>query len=161
MTQQVRRWIAAHCSGVAVIQCRAFPTDRAEEPKGRAARAYRWLTSPIEGLFAARGSSQMFRNNEAMRLVERLYAAETGREGFARSFVFENTAEASMSWYMPEDELITMEHLLPRATRRAEAARSEAAASDAVAGAEEAQRLEVRKDRIDAELAALTAFWNG
>ncbi|TVQ53573.1 MAG: hypothetical protein EA355_13205 [Rhodobacteraceae bacterium] len=160
MTPAVQDWILKHCSGVAVIQCRAFPTDRADEPRSRAARAYRWLTSPVEGLFAARGSSQMFRNNEAMRSVERAYGARLGRAGFVRSFVFENTAEASMSWYLPEDELITMEHLLPSATRRDKAERSESAASDAVAGAPEAVLLEACKERIDRELAALKAFWN-
>lgn len=111
-------WIARHTSGVAVIQLRASPLRHRDRPFGPIARAFHWLTSPIEGVAAARGAAMIFRNNHQLRDVLALLESKaaafqpgvTFPEGFARSFVFENhDPEPSLNWYLPKHELESME----------------------------------------------------
>ena len=153
MTPAIRDWVLENCSGVAVLQARAFPTGDGETPKGRVARAFQWLSSPLEGVFRARASSQMFRNNQQLRRAKALYDEAKG-EGFFESFAFEAAADASMSWYLPEDELRAMRALLP------ESARDPAPAGETVDKGREATAAK-QENKLHAELARLAAFWGG
>jgi hypothetical protein len=129
----VRQWIAANTSGVTIIQIRAFalrdglatgPSNSCgvapasmpnEAPAGSISRAFQWLTSPIEGVAAARGASMIFRNNQELRTAQLIYG-----ESFFRTFKFENTAQASLSWYLPKVELEDMRNDLDSAANKAE-----------------------------------------
>ncbi|MGY6534358.1 MAG: hypothetical protein ACXIVG_03340 [Pararhodobacter sp.] len=127
-TDAVRDWVVRHCSGVLVIALRAFPDTAPNRPDRPVARLFWWLTSPVEAMFNARGSSQTFRNREQLRLTRQLYgaalvAAEKGpvqpRSGPSpddrtwqqrgRDFVdivtFTCDAEASMSWHLSQADM--------------------------------------------------------
>jgi hypothetical protein len=110
-------WVKEQTSGVVIVQIRAFPIDSAGEKRGKElckadrfgadktaiGRAFQWLTSPIEGAAAARTASMVFRNNQELRALRDLYGSD-----FIEWVTFENAAEASMSWYLPGDELECM-----------------------------------------------------
>ena len=159
LEHRVKDWILRHCSGVAVLQARAFPSGQADAPKGSFARAFQWLTSPAEGVFRARSSSQMFRNNQQLREVMMTYDLEAG-ESFVETFAFEAAADASMSWYLPADELAAMAQLLPDG-----GAPAPEADPGVAAGGSEAERraatVRAQESKLVAELARLRRFWRG
>lgn len=112
----VRRWVLAHCSGVAIVEMRAFPSRAREAVTPDWVRAFWGIISPAQGLFAARGSSQTLRNREQVRLTRRLYGRALqaeGRDGgdwvkagrdFVKVFGFEYGGAASMSWHLNRAE---------------------------------------------------------
>jgi hypothetical protein len=166
-TPEIQQWVTKHCSGVAILEVRAFTRDSELEaaPK-RIGRALQGITSPAEGLFNARAASQLLRNNQQMRLVEALYQARLGREGadaprFIRRFVFEAYAEASMSWYLPDGELESLRGLLPEkagfSIARSEAA-DEAVKNDTRLFKRDA-KYQQQCEKIADEFYRLKAFW--
>ena len=106
-----------HCRGVAVIQIRAFPSGRLTEAPTLRQRAFHFLTTPVEGVFAARQSSQMFRNDQQLASVRRRYAEATDDADFLRVFTFEANSDVSMSWYLRCDEMHALAALVRRPTR--------------------------------------------
>ncbi len=112
--EPIRDWIVKNCSGVAVIEVRAFPTDFGTPPIARWKRAWQFLTSPIEAVASARGSSQLFRNNQQLRRIQAKYNAEAAAD-FLEVFTLEASVEASMSWTLPDDDLKAMCNLMPPA----------------------------------------------
>ncbi|MEM8697994.1 MAG: hypothetical protein AAGF44_02430, partial [Pseudomonadota bacterium] len=106
---RIRDWIVQNTSGVMVIQVRAFPfTMPGEKEPGPVARGLQWLTTPIEGAGSARGATMKFRNNQSLRRTENLYKQLTGDQHFLRSAIFEVDSKTSLSWYMPEKELLEL-----------------------------------------------------
>ena len=98
-------WILTHCSGVALVQFRAFPDALpGRKQPGAFKRGFQWLTTPLEGLLVARGSTMRFRNRQSLRRVQRLYADRAGRD-FICNTVFQADAKTSMNWYLPGREL--------------------------------------------------------
>lgn len=115
----VRDWILENTRGVVVMQLFAFPTRKVvDTPPGALARAFQGVTSPIEGLLAARKSSNVFRNARTMNAMKRLYETEasarfsTDRDFSFDVFSFLNQDDTSLNWYLPEDELESMKRSL-------------------------------------------------
>jgi hypothetical protein len=108
----------AHCRGVAVIQVRAFPSGLLTREATSRQRAFHFLTSPVEGIFAARQSSQMFRNDQQLALTRRRYAEVTGDRDFLRVFTFEANTDVSLNWYLRCDEMRALAALLEPPRRR-------------------------------------------
>jgi hypothetical protein len=166
-TPEIQQWITGHCSGVAILEVRAFTRgSELEAAPSRIGRALQGITSPAEGLFNARAASQLLRNNQQMRLVEALYQARLGRDGddaprFIRRFVFEAYAEASMSWYLPDAELESLRGLLPE-KQGFSIARSEAIDRAVQADQRLSRRGEKYREqccKIAEEFERLKAFW--
>ncbi|MEM9100341.1 MAG: hypothetical protein AAGC79_17670 [Pseudomonadota bacterium] len=105
---EIRNWLIANTSGVMLMQIRAFPfTKPGDEQPGTVARGLQWLTTPMEGIGAARGATMRFRNSQSLRRAESLYFLQAGA-GFLQSVVFEVESNTSLSWYMPKRELDDM-----------------------------------------------------
>lgn len=108
----IRDWVIDNTSGVMVLQIRAFPFVPPWEKKlpGPVARGLQWLTTPIEGLGSARGSTMKFRNSQSFRRLESTYYARTGGDAdFLQTAAFEVESRTSLSWYMPYKELADMQ----------------------------------------------------
>jgi hypothetical protein len=112
-------WLERHVSRILVIQIRDEPFASDEPPNGAAStklppdgtgfgarlgRALEGLTSPLEGLFAARDSAMRFRNDAELDAVSQAYASAFGAE-FVLTQVFELKGELSLSWYLTRAEL--------------------------------------------------------
>lgn len=69
----VRNWVVRNTSGVLIVNVRAFPDQDRAKPASALARLFWWLTSPLEGVFNARGSSQTIRNRDMLRMTRDLY----------------------------------------------------------------------------------------
>jgi hypothetical protein len=166
-TPQVRDWVCENCSGVAILQVRAFTRDDALEPRAsRVTRALQGITSPPEGLFSARAASQVLRNNQQLKLVEQLYEARRGAaesaSPFIRRFVFEAYADASMSWYLPDGELESLRRLLPFHPDFSVETAMPKIARDSGPGDTLANRRRAYLDqqaKLHGEFDALAAFW--
>ncbi len=112
---RVAAWLAANTSGVVLVQINAFGSDQATrdcapeaapEPNwlGRwAQRVGHGLTSPIEGVAAARGTSNAF----AIRQQLRLLAHVLGRDRFAH-VEFSSPSNPGYNWHMPDYELVKL-----------------------------------------------------
>jgi hypothetical protein len=119
-SEPVRDWVIRNCSGVLVIALRAFPDQPTTEPAAPLRRLLWWLTSPVEAMFNARGSSQTFRNREQLRLTRQIYGAALAALGPAqaewqqagRDFVdivtFTCETDASMSWHLSDADMAEM-----------------------------------------------------
>ncbi|MEM7212421.1 MAG: hypothetical protein AAF479_11100, partial [Pseudomonadota bacterium] len=81
---EISAWIMEHTSGVVILELRAFPLNSGNEtrcvPKqeddetdGGSSFPIGWLTSPIEGAIRARGSTMVFRNDQELENVRRVY----------------------------------------------------------------------------------------
>ncbi len=104
--RRIREWIVENCSGVMLVQTRAFPfVEPSVDPPGSVARAFQWLTTPLDAAGAARGATMTFRNSQSLRQIQRIYAFFGGRPGFLSVARFEVKSFTSLSWYMTEREL--------------------------------------------------------
>ena len=119
-------WISANTSGVIVVQINAFPVHDAptdaggagctDLPRASSLDAYVWdalapVASPLTGLFAARGASMVFRNDQEFDTLQQLMRKIPGKDGKPLSFdrvAFDNAARASFSWYLPQRDLECM-----------------------------------------------------
>lgn len=105
----IRDWIVKNVSGVMIVQVRAFPFQPPDKPDpGAVARGLQWLTTPLDGALAARGSTMRYRNSQSLRRLQALYDIEehkTGGPHFVRTVSFEAYSNSSLSWYMPRKEL--------------------------------------------------------
>ncbi len=120
LNPNVRGWIKENTNGVAVLEL----WDSPREPKIKDAsvfkRAFQFLTSPIEGMFAARQSTMIFRNDQLLNQAKVAYgntspvqSADAKRTGFVRSYRIRNTLPAiSMNWYVPDVEFDQLQDLL-------------------------------------------------
>ena len=73
----------------------------------RVLRGLEGLTTPPEGLLAARESVTLFRNDADLEALTRL-CDERVREGFLTTTVFELKADVSLSWYLARQEIETI-----------------------------------------------------
>jgi len=121
--REVVEWIANNTSGVILVQINAFPanpssvgahTDACSDSAGGASgdalsRALSAVASPLNGLFSSRGASMRFRNDQEFETLKQLFAAApNGKPVSLERVVFENTARASFSWYLPKQDLDCM-----------------------------------------------------
>ena len=70
-------------------------------------RGLEGLTTPPEGLLAARESVTLFRNDADLEALTRL-CDERVHEGFLTTTVFELKADVSLSWYLARQEIETI-----------------------------------------------------
>lgn len=108
-----RRWIEQNVSRVLIVQLRdqVSPLQGTNgapgQPSGLLSRALEGLSSPVEGVFSSREAVSIFRNDEQLEQVVRLYDA--GFEpGFVRTEIFAYPGEASLSWYLSKYERETI-----------------------------------------------------
>jgi hypothetical protein len=119
------QWIKSHCSKVVLIQIRDGLEEGARQlakvgpdPSSQLSRAVEELTSPLEGLYEARAGSSAFRNDGQVELLSLFTEAKSfgGRKSatdnpgpqmarFFTTVVFEYSGQASLSWYLPPDEV--------------------------------------------------------
>ncbi len=109
---RLRDWITKYCSGVALVELRAFPFPLPDPGRpGAFKRGFQWLTTPLEGLLIARGSTMRFHNRQSLRRLKDSYHEITGTK-FIRNVIFEVDAQASLNWYLPGRELTEMRDAL-------------------------------------------------
>ena len=121
----VINWLTTNTSGVILVQINAFPVRTLEsdnreegckEPQpgyldAWMARVMSPVTSPLSGLFSARGSSMVFRNDQEFDTLRQRLSGLTAADGSPFLFErvsFENAARASFSWYLPKRDLTCM-----------------------------------------------------
>ncbi|MDX2036207.1 MAG: hypothetical protein SFX72_06115 [Isosphaeraceae bacterium] len=106
-------WVRENASGVVVIQIRdgASEASRKRERVDDAfppihARGLQWLTSPPEGLWAARTASNSFRNDSMLHLLTKLYEGAGFADDFLAIATFELSrgGDVSLSWKLSENE---------------------------------------------------------
>jgi hypothetical protein len=133
------RWLREHTSGVALVQIRAYPSERrrqeyydpdrdAPPPAGpsrwsRLKRAvagsfaprvaFQFLTSPAEAAGSARAWSMSYRNDEEVRGLDDLFHERYGRSRrFFETFVFENPLGFAMNWFLSDVDLDEMAYCI-------------------------------------------------
>jgi hypothetical protein len=120
-----RKWIVENTSGVALIQIRAYPSERAvlsyfgetsERPHGLITRlkkrveySFQGLTTPAAGGFSAREWSMRFRNATQVRLLHDLLNTPE-RPDFFETFIFENFTDFAMNWFLSDHDIEAMRH---------------------------------------------------
>lgn len=129
---KVADWIRSNTSGIILIEIDAFDgtieEGAAREPHGnawcretspelkpqeasaisdlldRVPRSLQWLTSPLEGVAAARSAGSQYYNQQLMRTLNALYGEGRGGSLIER-ISLRNSARASLSWHLPVWEL--------------------------------------------------------
>jgi hypothetical protein len=81
---------------------------RTETTRAALSRGVEGLTTPIEGVLAAREAVSLFRNDAQLAMVTKLYDQHFG-EGFVSTTVFEMDGGASLSWYLTSSEISGIE----------------------------------------------------
>lgn len=112
---RVAQWLRENTSGVILVQLNAFASARPSKdctPAPQVApswfdqwtqRVAYWLTSPIEGVAAARGTSNAF----AIRQQLKLLTHALGSDRFEH-VEFSSPSNPGYNWHMPEYELIKL-----------------------------------------------------
>jgi hypothetical protein len=116
-------WFARHVSRVLVVQIRdnvsplSVNPDREPADQQRIAatderalgiaRGLEGITTPPEGLLAARDSVMLFRNDADLEALTKL-ADERLHPGFLTTTVFELKGDVSLSWYLTREEIGTI-----------------------------------------------------
>lgn len=72
-------------------------------PRRRVRRGLEGLSSPVQGVMSSRDAVSVFRNDEQLEQVIRLYDGGLER-GFVRTEIFAYPGQASLSWYLSEHE---------------------------------------------------------
>ncbi|HEY8504658.1 MAG TPA: patatin-like phospholipase family protein, partial [Gemmataceae bacterium] len=123
-----QEWLEKNVSKVLLIQIRSGPYERERLTAGlpadrstRLSRGVEELTSPLEGLFNARVSSSSFRNDGLLEVLTQRFneqrlrraklpaaaaAAAGQRSSYFAIATFEYDDEGTLSWYLPQDELL-------------------------------------------------------
>ncbi|MCS7020468.1 MAG: patatin-like phospholipase family protein [Gemmataceae bacterium] len=116
-------WLVQHrvavercCSGVALLEIRAFPLQEGgldvgrlvppqPEAMGLMADALAPLSTPMQAVLRARANVAYHRNNELLAVVQRLFSPAAGQTTpFFQRFLFELDAQAALSWYISDEE---------------------------------------------------------
>src|SRR5262249_24885582 len=112
--------------GVVLIQVRAYANQTAratwvrkgECPTGAVSRGLQGLSTPLEGVLQVRSSSQMFRNDEQIRLsrdvLDTAYQRKPPRGSSLETFIFECPIEASLSWHLKDEEITGIQDGFPK-----------------------------------------------
>jgi hypothetical protein len=107
-----RGWVLANASSVVLIQIRdgASAAQRLD-PAGAGARStvlsrgVEFFTSPIQGAGSARDWSQSFRDDEQLQMLSEVFAPHHKPGGpYFTIATFEYPGEASLSWYLTQNE---------------------------------------------------------
>jgi hypothetical protein len=123
-----REWLEKHVSRVLVVQIRdnvsqlsvnpeVDPPPISKAPDGprtsslgeRVGRALEGITTPLQGLFSARQSVMVFRNDGQLESVMRFFDRAFPGKDFVSSTIFELKGDVSLSWYLTEREIQLIE----------------------------------------------------
>jgi hypothetical protein len=131
----IREWLVANTSGVIMVQIRAYPmdadatitngpcgADHSSRGSGISAafwRSVEWLTSPIEGLNSTRSAGNLHRAQRQLDLLRMIYPSRNHGGSFIEEIIFENRAQASLSWHLPARELNCMKNQLNESHNKA------------------------------------------
>jgi hypothetical protein len=107
-----------HVSGVAIVEIRDGLSNRGNRPNGVGdrkpntplTRGAEELSSPIEGLFAARDSVALYRNDEKLDWLCNRFRDARFDDQFFTNVLFQFSGSVPLSWYltkMEKNELIT------------------------------------------------------
>jgi hypothetical protein len=112
-----RRWLRDHTSGVVLIQIRDEKSHRtrrqllSEDERMDSNRrnwedAFNWLTSPLAGAEAARGSVVSFRNDEQLQVLSDWFNGTPPDRPtqFFTTVVFERPGNVGVNWYLSEND---------------------------------------------------------
>jgi hypothetical protein len=119
---EIRAWLQDNkFAGALIVQITAFPVlgeyERSrrkrsscdDDQPSEGFRAIQWLTTPLEGLTAARERSMAYRGERELEALKDLYL----KDGLDLERVFfENTSRSSFSWYLPQKDLDCMKNEL-------------------------------------------------
>jgi len=117
LDERIADWIDTNTSGLVLIQIRAYPLSEAETEVagescrndvmgGRASSPLGSLAIPLTALWAARGASTTLRDDLQIELIKRRFnRVPSTSEDFFQIVRFVNPARASLSWYLPAEEL--------------------------------------------------------
>ncbi len=100
-----RDWLKKNTAGVVLIQIRDQErTGDLQAPSKMPGwrRALSRFTTPIEGAIRARDATMSYRNDELVHIVSEDLRLEKDPD-FFRTFVFEFSADAPFSWYLPPE----------------------------------------------------------
>jgi hypothetical protein len=102
-------WVKDNASRVILIQIRDQVTTAARlQPEGRdestlLGRGLEWLTSPPDGALRAREWTMSFRNDEQLRVLTEYFDRTVGNLYFT-TVAFEYRGDASLNWYLTQEE---------------------------------------------------------
>jgi hypothetical protein len=104
--------LRASVSGVVLIEIRdgvsdlTGPVDNFKKPRPQQAlsRGFDELTAPPTAMLAARESVSLFRNDTKLDWLMRAFRKYGFDDGFFTAALFEFTGEASLSWYLSDNE---------------------------------------------------------
>ena len=119
LVTQEREWLQRHVSRILVLQIRDNVSQLSVNPETaedvrrahRSGRSTSWtsgfqgLTSPVEGLLAARDAVMLFRNDGMLQGLRELFRAAGFADDAVATTVFEFRGEASLSWTLSTDEI--------------------------------------------------------
>jgi hypothetical protein len=120
LLKEREEWLRQHVSAVLVVQIRDNVSNLSVNPETEErsrllrgekaagadlARGLEGITSPVEGVLAARDSAALFRNDALLQSVTGLYARAFGSDDYLTTTVFEFAGEASLSWTLAPDEI--------------------------------------------------------
>jgi len=108
-----RRWIEQNVSRILIVQLRdqvsplQGTSGTLHEESGPIRRGLEGLSSPVQGVLSSRDAVSVFRNDEQLEQVIRLY--DGGLElGFVRTEIFAYPGQASLSWYLSQHERVAI-----------------------------------------------------
>jgi len=114
---QNRLELLKQCSGVALVELRAFPLqDRGltfnpdgdpehAEAAGLLADAVAAISTPLRAVLRARGNASYHRNNELLAALDHAFNTNVDVDNpYFRRFVFELDTDASLNWYLSSEE---------------------------------------------------------
>ncbi len=100
-----RSWLVEHTSGVVLIQIRdsvsrndrlGFPEPESDGLMKKSLRGFQFLFTPIDAVLAARTTSAMFRNDQAVAAIGENFTRLTKDPAFFTTVDFENSAEVTV-----------------------------------------------------------------
>ena len=100
-----RAWLVENTSGVVLVQIRdslsrndrlGFPEPESDGTMETALRGFQFLFTPIDAVLAARTTSAMFRNDQAVAAVGDTFTRLTKDSAFFTTVDFENSAEVTV-----------------------------------------------------------------
>jgi hypothetical protein len=113
-TYHHREWLKEHTSGVVLIQVRAYPKQvgrlELKDPPSSffdgLARAFQFVTSPVEGGAKSRNAATLFRNDQVLDALDKWFQDNVPSDPeFFTTVLFESALDVAMTWYTTEQEL--------------------------------------------------------
>jgi hypothetical protein len=104
-------WLVKNTSGVVLVQISdsisrndrlGFPEPESDGWVKKAIRGFQFVFTPIDAVLAARTTSAMFRNDQAVAAVQETFTRTTNDPAFFSTVIFENSAEVTVDEALPD-----------------------------------------------------------